>query len=305
MMDEVLRSWNDGPAKTAILEFVASVDEPGPGFVPAAERVATLDNDGTLWCEKPLYVQADFIMRRWRAMVEADPAKGNEQPYKALVENDRVWLASLLDHVPELIKGVTEAYDGITVEAFEEAVQSFFATATHPTLGVPYTQVAYRPMLELLELLQANEFSVYICSGGGRDFMRPVSMQMYGVERDHVIGSATTLAYRDGAVYRTSDVEQPIDDGLGKPVHIWMRVGRPPIFAAGNADGDVPMLESARFALLLRHDDAAREFAYDAGAERALAEARVRGWTVASMAHDFATVFGAADREPAQASRHT
>jgi phosphoserine phosphatase len=295
--NDSLPGWSEGAAKTAILEFVEAVTEPGAAFAPPAERIATFDNDGTLWCEKPQYVQADFVFRRWKAMVEADPAKAKQQPYKALVENDRAWLQNLLDHVPELIKGVTEAYEGITVEAFEQAVQEFFATVTHPTLGLPYTNVGYRPMRELLTLLEAHNFTTYICSGGGRDFIRPVSEQMYGIPRERVIGSATTLDYREGSIYRTKSVEQPIDDGTGKPEHIWMRTGRKPLLAGGNADGDIPMLETARFSILIHHDDAKREFAYDTGAEKALAEADKRGWTVVSMKHDFATMFEAADRE--------
>jgi phosphoglycolate phosphatase-like HAD superfamily hydrolase len=170
-----LPSWNDGEARAAILDFIGSVTAPGGDFVPVEERVATFDNDGTLWCEKPTYVQADFFMRRWRQMVEADSEKAKEQPYKAVVENDRAWLAGLPDHVPEIVKGVTEAYEGITTGAFEQVVEEFFTTAVHPTLGVPYTQVGYRPMRELLDLLAANGFTVYICSGGGRDFVRPVA----------------------------------------------------------------------------------------------------------------------------------
>jgi phosphoglycolate phosphatase-like HAD superfamily hydrolase len=297
--NQFLPSWSEGATKAAILGFVESVTEPGDSFVSREQRVATFDNDGTLWCEKPLYVQADFLVRRWKAMVEADPAKAKEQPFKAVVESDRAWLANLLDHVPELVKGATEAYEGITVEAFEQAVQEFFATATHPTLGLPYTSVGYLPMRELFELLDARDFAVYICSGGGRDFMRPVTAQMYGIPRERVIGSATTVHYRDGDLYRSKDVEQPVDDGTGKPEHIWMRTGRRPLLAGGNADGDVPMLESVRFAILIRHDDADREFAYDTGGEKALAEAEMRGWTVVSMKNDFKTVFEAANREDA------
>ena len=289
--DDSLPSWRDGATKTAILEFVRSVTEAGDSFASPEERVATFDNDGTLWCEKPMYVQGYFLMARWKAMVEADPSKAKEQPYKALVEKDQKWLAHALDHVPELIKGVTEAYDGITTGAFEDAVRDFFATAKHPTLGVPYIKVGYRPMRELISLLHANDFSVYMCSAGGRDFVRPVSEEMYGLPRECVIGSATTLEYRDGDVYRTKGVEQPIDEGPGKPVHIWARTGRKPLLAGGNADGDAAMLETARFGLLILHDDAEREFAYDAGAEHALAEAAKRGWTVVSMTHDFETVF--------------
>jgi phosphoserine phosphatase len=289
---ELLPSWSEGDAKSAVLEFVESVSRAGASYVPPEDRIATFDNDGTLWCEKPQYVEADFVFRRWKQMAQVDLAKAKEQPYKAVVENDRAWLANLLGHVPDLVNGVTEAYEGITVGAFEQAVREFFATAVHPTLGVPYTKVGYQPMRELLDLLQARDFTVFICSGGGRDFMRPVSEQMYGIARERVIGSATAVQYRDGELYRTRDVERPIDDGTGKPEHIWMRTGRTPLLACGNSDGDVPMLATARFGLLIRHDDAGREFAYDTGAEKALAEAKERGWTVVSMRDDFKMVFG-------------
>jgi phosphoserine phosphatase len=287
----VLLSWNDGATKEAILGFVRSVTQVGAGYVPPSERVATFDNDGTLWCEKPMYVQADFVFRRWVEMVTADPTKRDQQPYKAVVENDREWLAGLLDHVPELLEGVTEAYKGITTSEFESAVRAFFDAVRHPTLGIPYTQVGYKPMRELLELLAENEFQVYICSAGGRDFVRVVAEELYGIPRQQVIGSGTTLEYRDGDLYRTKGVEQPIDDGPGKPVHIWTRTGRKPLFAGGNADGDMQMLETARFGILVHHDDAEREFTYDAGAEHALAAAKEHGWTVVSVRDDFATVF--------------
>ena len=158
-------------------------------------------------------------------------------------------------------------------------------------MDVPYTEVTYRPMRELIAFLEANGFRIYICSGGGRDFVRVVSEQIYGIARERVIGSASTLEYRDGELYRTAGVEQPIDDGPGKPVHIWTRTGRRPVLAGGNADGDIPMLQTARFGLLVNHDDAEREFAYQAGAETALAEARVRKWTVVSVKNDFKEVF--------------
>jgi phosphoserine phosphatase len=289
--NELLPSWKEGSAKTAILEFVESIIRPGASYVPPPERIAAFDNDGTLWCEKPQSVQTEFTLRRWKQMIQADPAKAQEQPYKALAENDQAWLVGLLGHVPELVKGLGEAYEGITVGAFEQAVQEFFATAAHPTLGLPYTKTGYQPMRELLGLLHAREFLVFICSGGGRDFMRPVSEQMYGIPRERVIGSATTVQYRGGELYRTKDVEQPIDDGTGKPEHIWMRTGRKPLLAAGNADGDVPMLNTARFGILIHHDDAEREFAYNTGAEQALTNAKKQGWTVVSMHNDFKVVF--------------
>jgi phosphoglycolate phosphatase-like HAD superfamily hydrolase len=288
---DMLARWNDGQAKSSIIAFVRSVSEPGPGFVPPADRIAAFDNDGTLWAEKPLYVQADFMFRKWKAMVAADPGLAAEQPYKALVEGDRVWLAGMQDHVPELLKGLGAAFGGITTDAFEAEVRAFFADARHPTLGTPYTQVGYQPMIELLRYLEANDFKVFICTGGGRDFVRVVGEEMYGIPRERVIGSGPTTEYRDGAIHRLTSVEQPIDDGAGKPVHIWNRTGRLPLLAGGNSDGDYEMLASARFGLLVHHDDAAREFAYDAGSERALADAPGHGWTVASMKDDFATIF--------------
>jgi phosphoserine phosphatase len=290
MADE-LPSWTDGPAKAQVLEFVRSVTEPGPSFVPPPGRVAAFDNDGTLWCEKPMYPQADFLLRRWAETARAHPGLAKKQPWKAVTEGDQVWLAGILDHVPELTHGVTEAYAGITVEAFERAVRAFFDTARHPVLGVPYTRLAYRPMRELIDLLRAAEFEVYLCSAGCGDFVRVVAEEMYGIPRQHVIGSGTALEYRHGEVYRAKGVEQPVHDGPGKAVHLWARAGRKPLLAAGNADGDAAMLRTARFGLLIRHDDAGREFAYDVGAEKALAKAKERGWTVVSMQNDFKVVF--------------
>jgi phosphoserine phosphatase len=288
----LLPSWRKGAAKTAIVDFVQSVTRPGETYVPPAARIASFDNDGTLWCEKPQYVQVELVIDRWKAMIEADPARAKVQPYKALAENDQAWFSDLYSHLPDVLKGVGEAYEGYTVEAFEQAVLEFFATATHPILKLPYTKLCYQPMRELLELLDAHDFLVFICSGGGRDFMRPVSEQLYGIPRERVIGSAAAVQYRDGRLYHTKDMEQPLDDGAGKPAHIWMRTGRKPLLACGNADGDVPMLETARFGILIRHDDAEREFAYDGGAEKAQVEAGKRGWSVVSMRDDFTTVFG-------------
>ena len=170
-------------------------------------------------------------------------------------------------------------------------MRAFFHTARHPVLGVPYTRLGYRPMRELIDLLRAADFEVYICSAGSRDFVRVVAEEMYGIPRQNVIGSGTTLEYRHGQVYRAKGIEHPVDDGPGKPVHLWARTGRKPLLAGGNADGDAAMLRAARFGLLVRHDDAGREFAYDTGAEKALAKAKERGWTVVSIQNDFKVVF--------------
>lgn len=296
MTDAALASWNEGKARQAILDFVGSVSSDGSGFVEPADRIATFDYDGTLWCEKPSYVQADFFLRRMREMIKAKPERAEEQPFKAIAENEQDFLGHLLDHAAELAKGVTEAYADITTDAVERAVEKFFSSAKHPTLGVRYTNVGYQPMRELVQLLEAHDFKVYVCSGGRRDFVRVVSEQMFDIPREQVIGSGTTLEYRDGEVYRTRGVEDPFDEHGGKPVHIWTRTGRKPLLAAGNTNGDQAMLEVARFSLLVNHDDGEREFAYTELAENAMAEAAERGWTVVSMKDDWKTVFA----EPGQ-----
>jgi phosphoserine phosphatase len=302
-MHAQLPSWTDGHAKTQILEFLRSVTEPGELFVPVSRRIAVFDNDGTLWCEKPTSPQADFLLRRWKEMAQAHPGLVKKQPWKAAVEDDQTWLGGILDHAPELARAVAEAYQGMSAGAFNKAVRGFFDRAHHPVVGVPYTRLGYRPMLELIALLEDTGFQVYICSAGSRDFVRAVSCQIYGVPRERVIGSGATLEYRRGKVYRTKHVEQPIDDGPGKPVHIWARTGRRPLLAAGNADGDVAMLETARFSLLIRHDDGEREFAYDSGAEQALIAAKEHEWTVVSMRNDFGVVFDPSSPRLAQCAR--
>ena len=198
-MADQLQSWTDGQARTQILEFVRSVTEPGASFVPVPERVAAFDNDGTLWCEKPMCPQADFLLRRWKEMAQAHPGLARKQPWKAVTEGDQTWLARILDHVPELTRGVAEAYQGITVEVFERAVRAFFDTARHPVLAVPYTRLAYQPMRELIDLLTAAEFEVYICSAGSRDFARVVAAEMYGIPRQR----RDRLGHRPGVPARS------------------------------------------------------------------------------------------------------
>jgi phosphoserine phosphatase len=303
-----LSSWRDGPAKRAVVDFVRrACGEQGAEAVPAEERVAVFDNDGTLWCEKPMPIQLDFILRRLVEMATADPALRVRQPWKAAYERDYGWLGSLLaEHyagddrnVRVLAAGVLAAYDGITVEDFEARSDAFLRSTRHPTLGRGYLDCAYAPMIELLDYLAANGFSNYIASGGGRDFMRPISLEVYGIPREHVIGSTVALAYRgDGGGTITHKAEADyLDDGPEKPIRIWSRIGRRPLLAAGNSNGDVPMLQFTRhdgkpyLRLLVLHDDGDREFAYTAGAEQALEQADRDGWTVVSIKNDWATVF--------------
>jgi phosphoserine phosphatase len=303
--DDALPSWRDGPARQAIVDFVArTVGTGDSAAVPVEQRVAVFDNDGTLWCEKPMPMQLDFILRRLVDMVETDPVLLSQQPWKAACEGDATWLSSVItDHyagddrkVKTLMAGVLAAYDGTSVEEFEVRAETFLRTASHPTLGLGYLQCTYRPMVELLSHLAANGFASYIASGGGRDFVRPVSDELYGIPRERVIGSTTTLAYAGGTITHTP-VPDYLNDGPEKPIRIWSRVGRRPLMAAGNANGDGPMLEFAQHAdkpflrLLVLHDDATREFAYTAGAEQALHQAERDHWTVVSMQNDWTTVF--------------
>lgn len=305
MAARVLASWNDGAARKSVVDFVERTVSDG---VPPAERVAVFDNDGTLWCEQPMPIQADFILRRLAQMAQSDPGLRERQPWKAAYERDYGWLRTVLaEHyagndanVGTLLAGVLAAFDGISIEEFEAKSGAFLRTAQHPTLGRGYLDCAYAPMIDLLGYLDANGFTSYIASGGGRDFMRPISQDVYGIPRERVIGSATTFRYsgndHGGTITHQAEADY-LDDGMQKPVRIWSRTGRRPILAAGNSNGDVPMLEFAwhddkpSLRLLVRHDDAQREFDYTSGAEQALEQAQSSGWTIASMKNDWATIF--------------
>jgi phosphoserine phosphatase len=307
--EALLESWNDTPARTSIVDFVGGVsDEGSADYVIPAERVAVFDNDGTLWSEKPIPTQLDFTLFRMREQAVSDPALRDRQPYKAAVEGDYRWLGeAVVKHYHGddadarlLMQGVESAFEGMTVDAFEAAVLGWLADAAHPVLRRPYLSCGFTPMVELLRYLEANGFSTYIASGGDRDFMRPFASTIYGIPPERVIGSALGLDFDEGAddtrlVYK-SKIEF-FDDGPQKPVRIWSRIGRRPLVAGGNSNGDVPMLRFARtgergaLRLLVLHDDADREFDYTAGAEDALDRARAHGWTVVSMKDDWAAVF--------------
>jgi phosphoserine phosphatase len=304
MTNEALASWRDGDTKRAVLDFVRRA----AAEVPVEERVAVFDNDGTLWCEKPMPIQLDFILRRLTEMAEADPALRNRQPWQAAYDQDYAWLAAVLaEHyagddrnVRVLAAGILAAYDGITVEDFEAQAEQFLREVKHPTLGREYLRCTYAPMIDLLDHLAANGFTSYIASGGGRDFMRPISYEVYGIPRERVIGSAVALEYRSdergGTIIHRAEADY-LDDGPEKPVRIWSRAGRRPLLAAGNSNGDIDMLNFAQhpgkpcLRLLVKHDDAEREFDYDSGAEQALREAERQGWTVVSVRDDWSTVF--------------
>jgi hypothetical protein len=262
------------------------------------------DNDGTLWCEKPAYIQLDFLVRRLAEQAAADPALAATQPYRAAADGDLAWFGNAVtkhyqgddSELKVLAGGILSAYQGLTTEEHAARVAAFFADATHPTLGRKYTACGYRPMVELLRYLEANGFTNYIVSGGGRDFMRPITWSMYRVPPERVVGSSVGVTFVDGNLVTTAQPEF-LNDGPVKPVRIWGRTGRRPILAAGNSNGDVEMLQYSQagshpsLQLLVLHDDADREFDYVAGAERALELAKADGWLVTSMRDDWTTVF--------------
>ena len=302
---DVLANWTDRPARRAIIAFVERTVSEG---VPPEERVAVFDNDGTLWCEKPMPIQVDFILRRLFEMAQADPELRGRQPWKAAYEHDPGWLANVIaehyagndTNVGTLMAGFLAAFKGISVEDFEAKSDAFLRNTQHPTLGRGYLECAYQPMIELLAYLETNGFSNYIASGGGRDFIRPVSQELYGIPRDRVIGTASTFEYTSndhgGTITHKAETDF-LDDGPQKPIRIWSRTGRRPILAAGNSNGDIPMLEFTYHSdkpylrLLLLHDDDQREFDYTTGAEQSLEQADKLGWTIVSMKNDWATVF--------------
>lgn len=299
-----LESWKDGPTKSAIVDFVGRVTRE----VDPVERVAVFDNDGTLWCEKPMYIQLDFIVRRLAEKVAADPSLAEGQPYLAAHNGDLHWFGGAItkhyqgddSDLKTLAAAVLSLHDSVKVEDHAAGVGTFFAEAVHPTLGRPYLECTYAPMVELLRYLEDHEFACYIVSGGGRDFMRPVTSRIYGIPPERVVGSAQGLKFVAGDGNGDLLLQPALDiwdDGPEKPVRIWNRIGRRPIFAAGNSNGDDEMLmytghpDAPAMKLLVLHDDADREFAYTAGAERALGHAEQYGWTVVSMRDDWSTVF--------------
>ncbi len=318
--DNPLPSWNDTETRHAIVEFVESVTGDGPNHISSEERIAVFDNDGTLWCEKPMPIQLDFLLRRMGDMASQDPALLARQPWRAVAAKDYGWLSgALIKHyrgddsdLKVLVTGLLRAYEGSTIEEFESTARAFMHSARHPTLDRHYLDCTYQPMVELLRYLATCGFTSYIASGGGRDFMRTSSQELYDIPPERVIGSSAALEYREvGDVAQIVHTAKPdiLDDGPAKPVRIWSRTGRRPILAAGNATGDVPMLHFAShpsrpsLSLLINHDDGEREFAYYAGAEKALEQAKAHGWTVVSMKNDWASVFVNETKTGGQVSR--
>ena len=305
-----LASWNDGKTKQSIIAFVNKVTTPGsPDFVPPAERIATFDNDGTLWVEHPMYTQLAFALDRIKALAPQHPQWKTKQPFKAVLENDMKTLAASGEK--GLVELVMESHTGMSTAEFEKIVTDWFKTAKHPRFNRPYTELAYQPMVELLGYLRANGFKTYIVSGGGIEFMRPMTEKVYGVPPEQVIGSSIETKYemKDGkpVLMRLPKIHF-IDDKTGKPVGINMFIGRRPIAAFGNSDGDRQMLEwtgagdGARLMMLVLHDDAKREYAYGPAnglpaskfgtfTQSLMDEANKNGWVVISMKNDWKRIF--------------
>lgn len=309
MHEGLLKSWNAGATRQAIIAFVARVTlEDGPDYVPPAARIAVFDNDGCLWCEKPMPIQADFLLRRIAEQAEADPSLRDRQPWKAVHEKDQAWLGDVITKhyegddttLKEMAAGLLSAYAEDDVESFASKADQFLRSAENPVLKRPCLKTAYAPMRELLQYLEANQFTNYIVSGGGRDFMRPITRELYGVPPERVVGTSVALQYREedgiGKLVHTSKLEV-FDDGPNKVVRIWSRIGARPIFAAGNSNGDIQMLQfatqgkGASLALLVTHDDDERDIAYTSGAQKSVALAKERGWPLVSVREDWAKVF--------------
>lgn len=301
---EPLPSWNAGASKSAIVEFVARIArENGPDFVPPAERIAVFDNDGCLWSEQPAYFQLLFAIDRIKTLAPQHPEWREQQPFKAVLENDMKALAAAGEH--GLLELVMASHAGMTTVEFEQVVRDWLASARHPTTGKPYTAMVYQPMLEVLDYLRANGFKTFIVSGGGIEFMRPWTQAVYGIPPEQVIGSSikTQFDVRDGepVLVRLPEINF-IDDKAGKPVGINQHIGRRPVMAFGNSDGDLQMLQwttggaGPRLGVIVHHTDAEREWAYDRSShigklDKALDLAAGSGWVIVDMKTDWNRVY--------------
>jgi phosphoglycolate phosphatase-like HAD superfamily hydrolase len=299
-----LPSWNDTAPKKAVIAFVEKVTKPGsPDFVPVPERIATFDNDGTLWAEQPIYFQLAFTLDRVKALAPQHPEWKTKEPFASLLKGDVK--AALAGGEKGLLEMMAATHTGMTTEEFSKSVSDWISTAKHPKTGKLYTEMVYQPMLELLAYLRANGFKTFIVSGGGIEFMRPWTEKVYGIPPEQVVGSSGKLKFdlRDGkpVLMKLPEINL-VDDKAGKPVGIQQHIGRRPIAAFGNSDGDLQMLQwttagsGPRFALLVHHTDAEREWAYDRKShigtlDKAWDEAVAKGWTVVSMKDDWKTIF--------------
>jgi phosphoglycolate phosphatase-like HAD superfamily hydrolase len=301
---DALSSWNDSPAKQSIVDFVKRVTTPGgKDFVPEPARIAVFDNDGTLWSEQPMYFQAFFVFDRIKALAPQHPEWKDKEPFASVLNGDINSALAGGEHA--LLEMAMATHAGTTTEEFEKIVKDWIATAKHPKTGRLYTEMVYQPMLELLAYLRANGFKTFIVSGGGIEFMRPWMEKVYGIPPEQVVGSSikTKFEMRDGkpVLVRLPELDF-VDDGAGKPVGIQMHIGRRPIAAFGNSDGDLQMLQwtatgpGARFCLYVHHTDAEREWAYDRKSgigrlDKGLDDAKAKGWTVVDMRNDWKIIY--------------
>ncbi len=299
-----LPSWNDGAAKQGIVDFVSAVTTAGGSdYVAPAERVAVFDNDGTLWSEQPMYVQLAFVLDRIKTLAPQHPEWKDTEPFKSVLAGDVAGIAASGEKGLVDLVGATHA--GMSSEEFTKITSDWISTAKHPKTGKPYTEMVYQPMLELITYLKANGFEVFIVSGGGIEFMRPWTERVYGIPPQNVVGSSIKSKYevQDGkpVITRLPEVDF-VDDGPGKPVGIYTHIGRRPIAAFGNSDGDFQMLEwttsraGRSFGLIVHHDDGEREYAYDRQShfgrlDKGLDEAGKRGWQIVSMKSDWKQVY--------------
>jgi len=301
----VLPSWNEGPAKTGIVEFVKAVtDEKGKDFVPTADRIAVFDNDGTLWAEQPMYFQALFMLDQVKGAAPKHPEWKANPAFQALVAQDKAALEKL--GMKPLLELMVSANSGMTVADYDKTIRDWLANSKHPKFKRPYTDLTYKPMQELLAYLRANGFRTFIVSGGSVEFMRPWAEKAYGIPPEQVVGSQQEVKFemKDGKPVLTREAKIAfVDDGPGKPVGIYRHIGKRPIAAFGNSDGDLQMLqvtaagEGRRLALIVHHDDAVREYAYDRTShigklDKAWDEAKAKNWIVVSMKSDWNRVFG-------------
>jgi hypothetical protein len=302
--DDPLPSWNDTTPRKAIIDFVAKVTRSGsPDFVPPAERIATFDNDGTLWAEQPMYFQLLFALDRVKALAPQHPEWKDKEPFASLLKGDVK--GALAGGEPAIAGIVMATHAGMTTEEFDRIVKDWIASAKHPVSKRLYTEMVYQPMLELLTYLRANGFKTFIVSGGGIDFMRPWTEAVYGIPPEQVIGSSGKMKFEiqggKPVLIKLPEIDF-IDDKAGKPVAIQRRIGRRPLASFGNSDGDLQMLQwtaggsGERFCLFVHHTDAAREYAYDREShigklDAGLDEAAAKGWTVVSMKDDWKRIF--------------
>ncbi len=304
LAQEPLPSWNDTTAKTRIMDFVkATVTEGGEGYVAPADRIAVFDNDGTLWSEQPFYTQLGFILDRVKTLAPQHPEWKTREPFKSVLDGDLKGIAK--GGEKGMVELMMATHAGMTTNEFSKIVTDWFASSKHPKTGKPYTEMTYLPMRELLDYLRANGFRTYIVSGGGVEFMRPVTEQIYGIPPEQVVGSTIATEYDlvgDVPVLRRLPKIDFIDDGPGKPVGINKFIGLKPIFVAGNSDGDYEMMrwttaaKGPGFAMLVHHTDAEREYAYDRDSafgklDKALNEAERRNWLVVDMKNDWKKIF--------------